>query len=160
MRPPKILTLQQEEKKALEQRFRNDGSAAVRSRCQVILLKAQGRSAEDIASITAMCTITVHSWIKRYRSEGMDGLETKDGRGRKKLLSEQPAAAAAAVLVTQSIREHRQSLKAAKAAYEAAGGKPVSDDTFRRFLKALATPIKESAGGWVKKRTKHSMSTK
>ena len=128
----------------------------MRLRCQIVLLKAQGRTADDIASITDMCTISVHSWVKRYRSEGIEGLLTKQGRGRKKILRLKEDAP----LIMQTIKEHRQSLKAAKAAYEAQGGKPVSEETLRHFLKALATPIRESAGGWVKKRTKKNMSIK
>lgn len=100
--------------------------------------------------------MSVHTWIQRYRNEGIDGLLTKEGRGRKKILrlSEDTP------LVVQSITDHRQSLKTAKAAYEASSGKPLSEDTFRRFLKVLATPIKESESGWVKQRTKPSTSIK
>jgi len=131
-----------------------DVAPVVRQRTQVILLKAQERTAEDIGAIVGMCPITVHSWIKRYRTEGISGLLTKPGRGRKKILSAEVDAPA----ITQSIQEHRQSLRAARAAYEAQGGKPVSEETFRSFLKVLATPLKESAGGWVNKQTKTSMS--
>jgi transposase len=156
MRPATLLILTAEEQQALERRFRTHGSAAVRSRCQVILLKARERSAEDIGSITGMCSLTVHSWVKRYRTEGIDGLLTKPGRGRKKLLKEQQDAPA----VVLSLQAHRQSLRAAKAAFEAAGGKQVSEDTLRRFLKVIAMPIKESASGWVKRRTKKHTTTK
>ena len=156
MRTPTKLELKSEEKEALEQCFRTHPSAAVRSRSQLILLKAQSRTVDDIAAIVNMCVISVHSWIKRYRMEGLSGLLTKPGRGRKKILKVKEDAP----VITQTIKDHRQSLKAAKAAYEAQGGKQVSEETFRVFLKALATPIKESENGWVKSRTKTSMSTK
>lgn len=156
MRKATKLELKSEEKEGLEQCFRSHPSAAVRSRCQLILLKAQGRTADDIAAIVNMCVISVHSWIRRYRLEGLNGLLTKAGRGRKKILRTEEDAP----VITQTIKEHRQSLKAAKAAYEAQGGKQVSEETFRVFLKALAMPIKESENGWVKSRTKTYTTTK
>jgi transposase len=154
MRPAIQLEITAEQKQVLEQWIHSwDTAPVVRLRCQIPLLKAQGRSAEDIGAIVDMCTITVHSWIKRYRTEGISGLLTKAGRGRKKLLKEQEDSAA----VELSLQAHRQSLKATQAAYEASGGKKVSEDTLRAFLKVVATPIKESAKGWVKSRTRSSM---
>ncbi len=157
MRPAIPLVLTVEQQQALEQWVRSwDTAPVVRLRCQLIQLKAQGRPVEDIGSIVGMCHITVHSWIKRYRTEGIRGLLTKAGRGRKKLLQEQDDAPA----VEQSLQEHRQSLKAAQAAYEAQGGKQVSEDSLRAFLKVVTTPIKESAKGRVKSRPRSSTSIK
>jgi transposase len=155
MRPAISLALTAEQKQALGGWIRSHAIApVVRLRCQIILLKAQGRTAQDIGSIVGMCPLSVHHWIGRYRSEGIRGLLTKKGQGRKALLTIVEDAPA----VLQSVNEHRQSVKAAKAGYEASGGKKVSEDTFRAFLKALATPISECESGWVKSRTKTSMS--
>jgi len=157
MRPAIKLELAIEQQRSLEQWMRSwDTAPVVRLRSQLILLKAQGRSAEDISAIVGMCPITVHSWVKRYRNEGISGLLTKAGRGRKKLLHQQEDAPA----IELSLQAHRQSLKAAQAAYEANGGKKVSEDSLRTFLKVVATPIKESAKEWVKSRTKNSMHIK
>lgn len=157
MRKPYQLKLSEAQHRQLEQCMRTYSTApVVRLRCQIILLKAQGRSATDIGSIVGACSNSVHSWVKRYQSEGIRGLLTKAGRGRKKLLKEKEDAPA----VVLSIKEHRQSLKATQAAFEAQGGKHVSEETFRTFLKSLATPIKESEKGWVKRRTKHSTTIK
>jgi transposase len=154
MRPAIKLELTAEERQVLEQWIHSwDTAPIVRLRCQIPLLKAQGRSAEDIGAIVGMCPITVHSWIRRYRTEGIYGLLTKAGRGRKKRLEQQEDAPA----VELSVQAHRQSLKATQAAYEASGGKQVSEDTLRAFLKVVVTPIKESAKEWVKSRTRSSM---
>ena len=154
MRKPDQLKLSEAQHQQLEQCMRSYSTApVVRLRCQIILLKAQGRSATDIGSIVGACANSVHSWGKRYRKEGISGLLTKPGRGRKKLLKAKEDGAA----VMLSIQEHRQSLHATQAAFEAQGGKHVSEETFRTFLKSLATPIKESEKGWVKSRTKNSM---
>ena len=148
------MPLSEEQCQTLEQWIRSwDTAPVVRLRCQTIQLKAQGRSATDISSIVGMCTNSVHSWVRRYQREGMEGLLTKAGRGRKKLLQQQEDAP----LAIMALQEHPLSLKAAKAAYEASGGKQVSEDTLRFFLKVVATPIKESESGWVKSRTKNSM---
>jgi transposase len=89
MRKATKLELKSEEKEGLEQCFRWHPSAAVRSRCQLILLKAQGRTADDIAAIVNMCVISVHSWIKRYGLEGLNGLLTKAGVEEERKFSEQ-----------------------------------------------------------------------
>ncbi len=54
---------------------------------------------------------------------------TKPGRGRNKILKVEEDAP----LITQTIKEHRQSLKAAKALYEAQSGQVVSEESFRLF---------------------------
>lgn len=43
--------------------------------------------------------------------------------------------------IRKAIEADRQSVKAAKAAWEASSGKTVSDETFRRFLSALVQDI-------------------
>ena len=73
----------------------------------------------------------------------MEGLKTKEGRGRKPLLSQEKDREA----VRKAIEQNRQSLTAAKAAFEAQGGKGVSQDTLRRFLKALAADTNASEKG-------------
>ena len=155
MRPAIKLELRAEQQQALEQWIRSrDTAPVVRLRCQLILLKAQGRTAEDIGSIVGMCKLSVHHWIQRYRSEGIRGLLTQKGQGRKPLLNMEADAPA----VILSVKAHRQSVRAAQATYEANGGKRVSEDSFRAFLKALATPISVSESGWVKSRIRNSMS--
>lgn len=105
----------------------------------MVLLKNKGRSAEDIAAIADCCTGSVHSWIRRYKEDGFSGLLTKPGRGRKAALSKEKDAD----FLLECVREHRQNLKAAKAAFEAAGSRAVvSNESFRLFLKVLATPIR------------------
>src|SRR3954468_11960775 len=108
MRPPILLELTAEQKQALEQWIRSrDTAPVVRLRCQLILLKAQGRTAGDIGSIVGMCTLSVHHWIKRYRTEGINGLVTQKGQGRKPLLNIEEDAPA----VLLSVNAHRQSVK-------------------------------------------------
>ena len=46
-------------------------SHATRCRCQVILLKAEGRTSKDVGEIVGMCNVSVNSWLKRYNEEGI-----------------------------------------------------------------------------------------
>ena len=134
----KVVELNSESKQALEHCYRTNASSAVRQRAQIILLKAQGRVAEDIAQIVSCSAATVHSWVDRYLSDGITGLDTRPGRGRKAIFE----AGQDRETLLSYVEEHRQSLAQAKAAYEADGGKQASESTLRNFLKVLGTPIK------------------
>jgi transposase len=134
----KVVELTPEARQALEYCYRNNDSPAVRQRAQIILLKAKGLVAEDIAQIIGGTPATVHSWIGRYLTDGIAGLHTRPGRGRKSIF--EPEQDREKLL--SYVEEHRQSLAQAKAAYEAGGGKQASESTLRNFLKVLGTPIK------------------
>lgn len=121
-------------KAELDKRFRSDKSHAVRMRCQLVLLKAEGRKSKEVASIVKMCEMSVNNWLSRYKTEGIQGLVTKPGRGRKALIftpQEQQTA-------LDLIKANRQKLQTAKAEWETQQGKSIGRDTFRRFLKAVA----------------------
>ena len=135
----KILSLNEAQKRQLEEGYREGRSHAFRKRCQVVLLKEEGRTAEEVASIVKMCAMSVNNWLKRYIQEGVEGLKTKEGRGRKPLLQKEKDSEA----VRKAVEQNRQSLSAAKAAFEAQGGVNVSQDTLRRFLKALVADTNE-----------------
>ena len=130
---------------ALEEGLRKGSSHAFRMRCQVILLKAAGRKSKEVGGIVGMSEVSVNSWVRRYKQEGIDGLVTKAGRGRKLLIQASDQGA-----ILAAVKANRQRLSLAKAEWEAArtqGSKPVSRSTFRSFLKALAVDINESANG-------------
>ena len=117
----------------LDKRFRSDKSHAVRMRCQLVLLKAEGRNSKEVAGIVKICEMSVNNWLSRYKAEGIPGLVTKPGRGRKALIfSEQEQQTA-----LDLIKANRQKLQTAKAEWETQQGKAIGRDTFRRFLKAV-----------------------
>jgi transposase len=72
--------------------------------------------------------------LSRYEEEGIEGLLTKPGRGRKAKLD--PVKDVQPVLT--AVKANRQRLLTTKAEFEAEGGTKVSRDTLRRFLKVLA----------------------
>ena len=131
---------------ALEQTYKTSANHALRQRCQVVLLKATGRTSQDVGQVVGLCQVSVNSWVKRDGQEGIEGLKTKPGRGRKPLLS----VAQDEEAIRAAVQANRQRIALAKAAWEAqrASGRPaVGRDTFRAFLKALVAATSASAAG-------------
>lgn len=79
-----------------------------------MLLKASGRTSHDIAEVVGLCYVSVNSWVRRYRQEGIKGLETRPGRGRKPLLT----VAADQVVVRSAVEANRQRIALVKAEWE------------------------------------------
>ena len=134
----KILGLIEAQKHELEKGYREAESHAFRKRCQLVLLKEEGRTSKEVAGIVKMCEMSVNNWLERYQRESIEGLQTKEGRGRKPLLKQEKDG----VPLREAVQENRQSLSAAKAAFEAQGGTKVSEETLRRFLKVLTADTK------------------
>lgn len=131
MAPIKVIHLSGEEKTALEHSYRTGQSAAFRKRCQIILLKSQSRTSQDVARIVGCCEVVVNNWMARYEQEGLTGLHTRPGRGRKAILH----ADTDLEPIREAVRGNRQRLRVAKADLEEALDKNFSDKTLRRFLK-------------------------
>ncbi len=68
-------------RKELEKGYRIGKSHAFRIRCQMVLLKSEGRKSKEIASFLGYCQQAVNNWLKRYKAEGITGLVVKEGRG-------------------------------------------------------------------------------
>jgi transposase len=101
-------------------------------------LKSEGRTSKDVGKITGMCNVSVDTWVKRYKVEGLQGLITKFGRGRKSVIEEHDKEA-----ILSAIKANRQRMQTAKAEWERQSGKKVCNNTFQRFLKSLADDINE-----------------
>ena len=115
-------------KSALEKGYREGKTHAFRHHCQVILLKSEGWDSKSVGSIVKMCAMSVNN----------DGLLTKEGRGRKAVISKEDEQSS----ILEAVKANRQRVDIAKAEWEADNAnKTVSRDTFRRFLKALAANI-------------------
>ena len=129
--------LRREQRQSLESGLKQGQSHCFRMRCQSILLKSEGRTSKEVGAITGMSHVSVNSWVKRYKAEGISGLYTQPGRCRKALLdvsSDQES-------ILESIKTNRQRMRTAKAEWESKSGKTVSDSTFKAFLKSLADDI-------------------
>ena len=150
----KVITLLPEQQMELEHAFRTSHSAAFRKRCQIILLKSQRRSSLEVAGIVGCCEMVVNNWLARYEQEGLAGLHTKRGRGRRAILQAETDLEP----VRQAVRGQRQRLRVAKADLEEALGKSFSDKTLRRFLKDTLHAINASENVPVKSRRRSSIS--
>jgi transposase len=76
-----------ESQKALEEGFKTGKTHAFRARCQLVLLKSENRKSKEVAAILKMCEMSVNNWLVRYANEGIEGLKTKKGRGRKPVIN-------------------------------------------------------------------------
>lgn len=132
----KVIQLTDEQRLQLEEGFRQGKSHAYRMRCRTILLKAKGLTSKEVGVQTEQTHISVNSWVKRFETEGIKGLETRPGRGRKPIMDNSDEDA-----VCIAIENDRQSVMKAKEAWQQASGKKASESTFRAFLSALARDI-------------------
>ncbi len=126
-------------RKELEKGYRNGQSHAFRTRCQMVLLKSEGRKSKDIASFLGFCQQAVNNWLKRYKAEGIEGLKVRAGRGRPAILSRTEDLEA----VKKAVRKHRQRISIAKVELETTLGKEFSNRTLNRYLKNLTADISE-----------------
>lgn len=135
----RVVELTEEGRKTLEQVYREGKSHSLRQRCQIVLLKSEGRSSEEVAKIMKCCEVVVNNWLTRYEQAGIEGLKTKAGRGRKAVLNP--------TMDTESVRKavqaNRQRLSIAKAELQQDLGKEFSLRTLQRFLKSLTQATNE-----------------
>ena len=125
--------LSEAQKQELYKGFKEGGTHCLRMRCHSVLLKAEGLTSKEVGKITDMSHVSVNSWLARYKQEGIEGLKTKPGRGRKPILGKEDEQS-----VLKKVKANRQRVQIAKAEWEAETNKSVSSPTFRRFLKSLA----------------------
>ena len=136
MRKAVRLELSEAQRLELERGYRMGERHCFRMRCLALLLKAEGLSASEVGERTGMEQHTVRKWLKRYEKEGIKGLETRPGRGRKPIMdcSDEEA-------IRWAIEQDRQSVNKAREAWQQVSGKEASESTFKRFLSALAQDI-------------------
>jgi len=86
--------------------------------------------------------VSVNHWVKRYQSEGIEGLHIKEGRGRHAILDQQSDLPA----VRLAVAANRQRLRVAQEALQAELGKEFSRTTLKRFLKKTVADTNEYDG--------------
>ncbi len=151
----KGVALSEQERRELGQEYRSGKTHSYRQRCQGVLLKGEGRSSAAVAEQLGCHEVSVNDWLRRYRAEGIEGLKTRSGRGRKPILNE-----ADLVKVKEVVAEHRQKLSVARAELEEALGKSFSQDTLTRFVKKTLAAISASGDVPSKSRVRRSTRSK
>ncbi len=136
----KTVELTRAQRNELEKSYRAGSSHAFRIRCQMILLKSELRTAAEIADLLGCCEVVVNNWLKRYESEGIEGLSTRPGRGRKPVLDAEQDLPR----VKAAVAANRQRLSLAKAELEAELGKNFSTKTLERYIKNMVLAINAS----------------
>jgi len=133
-RKSKIVKLTDEQRLSLEQGYKNSTKTQFSRRCHIILLKNEGYTSQEIANIFRITIQPVNKWVKRYEAQGISGLQTKTGQGRKPILNKQQDEAK----VRAAVQKERQRLKLVKAELEEQLDKQFSLLTLKRFLKNLS----------------------
>jgi transposase len=77
-----IRTLTDDEKQGLRKLYRQTDQADLRTRCQMILLSAEGYSVAEIARLTFFEEDSVLYWFDRYEPKNLAGLEDRPHSGR------------------------------------------------------------------------------
>jgi transposase len=86
----KVREIKEEERKELERRRKSRTvEARVRMRAEMVLRKEEGANLAEIGEELGVDYETVSLWIHRFNAEGLEGLEEKEGRGRKRRYDEE-----------------------------------------------------------------------
>ena len=134
----KVIELTNEQRTELENGYRTGKSHTFRQRCQIVLLKTENRTSLEVADILGVCEIVVNNWVKRYETEGLEGLPTRAGRGRKTILQ-----AVDLEQVKAAVKQSRQRISVARAELKESLGKEFSSSSLKRYLKKTLAAINE-----------------
>ena len=138
----KAIELTEDERAALEQGSKHGPSHAFRQRCQMILLKSQWLASQEVADQIGCCEVVVNTWLARYQKYSLDGLKTRQGRGRRPILKTETDLEA----VRRAVQKNRQRVSLAKADLQEELGKEFSTLTLKRFLKKMVAASSECDG--------------
>lgn len=138
----KVIELTKAQREELENGYRSGKTHSFRQRCQMVLLKSEKRTSSEVVGILGSCEMTVNNWLNRFESEGIEGLKTKPGRGRKAIL--QPADLEQ---VKEAVKDSRQRISLARIELEESLGKEFSNSSLKRFLKKTLAATNELEGG-------------
>jgi transposase len=127
----RTLQLNPQQRAELEDGYQNGKSHAFRKRCHLVLLKTQKRTSKEVGAIVGLHEVSVNNWLNRYEKEGINGLKTKPGRGRKPIIDPEKDAEK----VRKAVEQERQRLSQAKHLLETELDKEFSLKTLKRFLK-------------------------
>lgn len=127
----RTLQLNPQQRTELEDGYQNGKSHAFRKRCHLVLLKTEKRTSKDVGSIVGLHQISVNQWLNRYEKEGIIGLKTRPGRGRKPIIDPEKDTEK----VRRAVEQERQRLSVAKHLLESELDKEFSLKTLKRFLK-------------------------
>ncbi len=130
------VNLTKKQRVELEYMMHFDQRSFMQTRSQIVLYKADGLSSKAISEKLSCSEHKVNRWVKRYLSDGIEGLRNKPGQGCKPIMENSDSQA-----VIEAIEKDRLSVMKAKERWQQAKGKEACRDTFRNFLSALAQDL-------------------
>ena len=128
----KKIELSESEIRELEKGSKSGGTYSLR--CQMILLKSRGYTSLEIGNHFQCTTQVIDRWVNRYIDIGIEGLYTKPGRGRPKILVSENDKKP----IEEKLQDERQRLRHIKEDIEKELNKNFSIWTLYRFLKKTA----------------------
>ena len=93
-RPAITLSVTQDDRSELEQRVKARHGVGHQDvlRARILLLRAEGKKEDEVATALNTSKNTVGLWTRRYSSQGIEGLKDAPGRGRKPWLATEKVA--------------------------------------------------------------------
>jgi len=132
-----IQNLTVQEIEALNNGYKNGLTHHYRNRCQCILLSFEGNSVSDLCQFYEVSKLTIYAWYNRWENEGIEGLQIRPGRGRKRKLDFDNSDHVKQV--KKSLKVENRNLNQLKNDLEAELNLEISKSSLRRFLKRLVT---------------------
>lgn len=142
-RKKRFIKLTTEQEQELVHGFKTGKKATFRERCHYILLSNQGMEIESIAGLYGATRQRVARWFDRYQADGVAGLHSQRGQGRKPILRVENKVHVDAV--KKLVEKHPQNLQPVLQGIKKRFGKSMSKKTLQRFLKKRSTGGNDSA---------------
>jgi transposase len=113
--------LNEKERTELEFGYKKGEKHNFRLRCQIILLKSEGRTSKEVSAILKITHNRINDWVSRYKKMGIEGLYNKKGQGRPAIMKVEKDSE----MVKKEVAEHRQRVSIAQEKWEKANNKEV-----------------------------------
>lgn len=144
-RKKRFISLTEAQKHSLERGYKTGKSHLFRRKCQCILLSDEGKTVSELAELFGVSPLSIYTWLNRWESGGIKGLQLKPGRGRPAKLH--PDDQRQVKIVKTLVENEPKNLNRVLGQVHSQLGIEVSKKTLQRFLKSLTINGNDSAGG-------------
>lgn len=132
------IKLTEDQRAELVKGHKTGKKSTFRQRCHYLLLSDQGFSMEQISEIHSISRISLGKWYTRYERDGLAGLATAKGQGRKTVLRIENQADAQRL--EGWVADNAQNLRPVLAQVEEHFGVSICKRTLQRVLKKKTMP--------------------
>lgn len=78
-----MFKLSEQEMKELREVMRRSAMPHLRVKATALWNLGRGKSRREVADYLGVSTVSLNTWVKRFRTQGMEGLAIRPGRGRR-----------------------------------------------------------------------------